>query len=470
MKISRREVLTGVAALAASAGVRSKSDAQAPRESSIPDRRDWQKLDDKVRSWWDQDQCRATEEEIRADKSRNLKFLPFPYAALTSGPIYRTMFPYDTGFMNLALLAHERLDLVRNHILNYLFLIDRYGFFPNSNVAGLLTRSHANFVPGTIWRYYLATQDHDLLATAYPLLKREFKEYWNAPHHQTPIGLATNRDLGDPLLSPELASEAETAMDWMPIYGGDVRRCAPVSTNCILVRYARTLALIAERVGRASEAKAFANEADRRAGLIRKYCWNDKAGVFLEYDYVADKQLPYISECGFWTLWAGVATEGQGHRLRENISLLEKPYGLAVTDKAYEDPHPPSAYLIHSPSGTRNIKDLTMPDASPEYLGGRGPLMWMYPAGWASTQLMIVDGLDTYGCADVARRICARFLSLVMDQYRKTGELWEKYNVVDGTLVLPNSRYGNIPYHSFTAAAVVLLGRRLFEDQHIRST
>jgi alpha,alpha-trehalase len=427
-------------------------------------------LDDEIRSWWDRDQCCATEEEIRADESSNLKFLPFPYLALTPGSAYRSMFPYDTGFMNLALLTHERFDLARNHILNYLFMIDRYGYFPNSNLAGLLTRSHANIVPGTIWRYYVATRDRDLLALAYPRLKREFTDYWNASHHQTPIGLATNRDLGDASLSPELASEAETAMDWMPIYGGDVRRCAPVSTNCILVRYSRVLALIAEEVGRSDEAKAFANEADRRARLIREYCWNETLGIFLEYDYLAEKQLPCISECGFWTLWAGVATAEQGSRLSRNLSLLEKRYGLAVTDKAYEDPHPESAYVIQSPNGERNIKDITAPDAHPEYLGGRGPLMWMYPAGWASTQLMIVDGLDTYGYVDVARRICARFLSLVMDQYRKTGELWEKYNVVDGTLVLPNSRYGNVPYHSFTAAAVVLLGRRLFEDQHIQST
>jgi alpha,alpha-trehalase len=94
--------------------------------------------------------------------------------------------------------------------------------------------------------------------------------------------------------------------------------------------------------------------------------------------------------------------------------------------------------------------------------------MWMYPAGWASTQLMVVEGLDAYGFAEAAQRISSRFLSLLLEQYRKTGQLWEKYNVVDGSLVLPNSRYGNIPYHSFTAAAVVLLGRRAFENRRLR--
>src|SRR4029077_20134071 len=110
-----------------------------------------------------------------------------------------------------------------------------------------------------------------------------------------------------------------------------------------------------------------------------------------------------------------------------------------------------------------------MQDAPAEYLGGKNPLQWMYPAGWATTQLIITAGLDAYGYADASRRISARFLNLLLEQYRKTGQLWEKYNVVDGSLVLPNARYGNIPYHSFTAAAVVLLGRRVFRNQMLRT-
>jgi hypothetical protein len=39
---------------------------------------------------------------------------------------------------------------------------------------------------------------------------------------------------------------------------------------------------------------------------------------------------------------------------------------------------------------------------------------------------------------------------------------------VDGSLVLPNARYGNIPYHSFSAAAVVILGRRVFDNQALK--
>jgi neutral trehalase len=67
-------------------------------------------------------------------------------------------------------------------------------------------------------------------------------------------------------------------------------------------------------------------------------------------------------------------------------------------------------------------------DAPPEYVGGTNQLMWAYPAGWASTQIIMTAGLDAYGYGEHARRISSRFLSLLLEQHRKTGNLWEKYN------------------------------------------
>jgi alpha,alpha-trehalase len=437
------------------------------------DRREWERLDAIIRGWWDTDLTRATEEIVRADEGKavflgRLMFLPFPYLSITvgTGSVYQGQFPLDTAFMNYALLVHERTDIVRHHLLNYLFMVERFGFAPNANYEGLLTRSQTPLYAGNVWSYYLATKDLDFLYRAYPLLKHEYQGYWSAPHHQTPIGLATNRDLGDPILSPEIASQAETGMDWMPIYGADIRRCVPIGTNCALVSYARVLARIGAILGRREEAEAFEKDALTRTELIHQYCWNEPSGVFLEYDFVAGEPLPYLSELAYWTLWSGVATRKQAARLVGNLALLEKPYGLACTDKAYSDPNPESAWELKNGGVYKRVQDLPpMKESPPEFVGGRNPLMWMYPAGWATTQLLIVAGLDRYGYHEEARRIATKFLGLVIEQFQKTGELWEKYNVVDGSLVLPNARYGNIPYHSFTSAAVVLLGRRVFDEK-----
>jgi hypothetical protein len=64
-----------------------------------------------------------------------------------------------------------------------------------------------------------------------------------------------------------------------------------------------------------------------------------------------------------------------------------------------------------------------------------------------------------------AKRLGQKFLTLLINQYKATDKLWEKYNLADGSLVLPNARYGNIPYYSFTGAAVAVLGRYVFGDQ-----
>lgn len=435
---------------------------------SLPDEDRWTELDQTIRGWWEADTVRATEDELLRKPSSDtlgvgeLLFLPFPFVPPSGARgTFTTMFAWDTpDFTSRALLAHGRPDLVRDHIRNYLFMVSRYGYMPNSNVKVALSRSQTPLVADTLLRYHTATNDDDLLEHAYPLLKQNYRDYWNAPHHQTPIGLATNRDLGDTFWPAELAAEAETGWDWTPVFGGDVRRCVPLITNGALVKYATGLAAMASRLGRTEEAADFSADAERRSELIRQYCWNEEAGFFVEYDYAADEQLPYLSGCAFYPLWAGVATADQARKLVERLPALEKPYGLACTDKAYPDPHPDSYPEL--PPGAE-----IAPDVPPEALGGMEQMQWMYPAGWAPEQIIAVEALDAYGYSEVATRIAARFLGMQVDLYDKTGHLWEKYNVVDGSAVLPNSRCGNAPLRGWSAAAVVLLGRRLFHGESL---
>ena len=436
----------------------------------------WRALDDVIHSWWDDDIHHATERELPSLDARRRQeifasvppagreklaeilgtglshlFVPFPF--ITPGGAegtFASMFAWDTYFINLGLLVHGRLDLVRDHIRNYLVMIERFGFMPNACVPDALTRSQTPVFVDSIWRYYLASGDRDLLYQAYPLLKREFVNYWNAAERRTSVGLTTNRDEADPFLPASLASEAETGLDWTPIYCGDVRDCAPLITNCALVRYAHTLALIGTEVGLAGEAAGFADHADTRAELIRKHCWNDDAGLFLEYDYVRGEQLPYVSACAYWPLWAKVATREQADRLVANIGLLENRYGLASTDKSYPD------------TRSRSIYSITDGEVAEDATDDSRQLQWMYPAGWAPEQLIVGDGLVEYGYVDAADRLARRFLAALLREYKHSGKLWEKYNVVDGTIEVPNARYGNKLMRGWTAAAAVILGRRVF--------
>lgn len=434
--------------------------APAPKSRSAL-RASWEALDRAIRSWWDGDLQTAQEGDLlpthqqatehpppqaldpeneafsaaRENHADTLLFLPHPYVtAGGSTGAFAEMYGWDTYFINLGLMAHERFELVRNHHLNQLFMIERYGMVLNGNRTYYLTRSQTPLLAEGIRRYHAQHPDRDLLCRAYPLLKQEYRHYWNADHHATPTGLATNRDLGDPNHRPALAAEAEVT-DFTACFDGDVRQCNPLITNAALVKYADALAWMAETLGWPEEAVAWRSEANRRRERIRARCWNAEIGFFFDYQYMRSEQLPYWSLAGFWPLWAEIATPDEAERLVSHLDRFEHPHGLAYTPEAYPSPHPEFDWL-----------------------------QWGYPSGWPPMHRIVIEGLDAYGYHEAAERIATKLLILMVDQYERTGYTWEKYNVVDGSLDFPSERYDVPALHGFSAATATVLGRRLFDD------
>ena len=200
----------------------------------------------------------------------------------------------------------------------------------------------------------------------------------------------------------------ETGLDFTAIYGGDVRECVPLLTNCALVSYADATADIAEALGDISGAATWRAEAKSRAERIRAHCWDEQTGFFLEYNYALKKRLPYRSLCAYWTLWAGVATPEQAASLVSQLGDFEMTHGLSVTDKAYASPHP-------------------------EF----GNLQWAYPLGWPPLQLIAAEGLARYGYQKEAERISRRFVGLMLQQFEKTGQVVGKVQRRHGRARVP---------------------------------
>ena len=380
-------------------------------EVPLSDRTAWDKLELKIRSWWDGDQKTALETDVAADPKGTLLFLPYPY--LTPGgsePVFDELYGWDTHygwdshFINLGLLEHGRLDLVQNHILNHLYMIRRYGKVLNGNRTYYLGRSQPPLLAATVRRFLHAGGAAEVISQAYPLLQKEYRGYWEAEHHQTPVGLATNRDLPasspNSALRPALAAEAETGLDFTAIYGGDVRECVPLLTNCALVSYADATAEVAEALGDISGAATWRAEAERRAERIRALCWDEQTGFFLEYNYALKKRLPYRSLCAYWTLWAGVATPEQAASLVAQLGDFETAHGLTVTDKAYPSPHPEFENL-----------------------------QWAYPLGWPPLHLIVIEGLARYGYEKGAYQpqICRTDAGAVQENGQGVGEVQRRY-------------------------------------------
>ena len=53
-----------------------------------------------------------------------------------------------------------------------------------------------------------------------------------------------------------------------------------------------------------------------------------------------------------------------------------------------------------------------------------------FPYGWAPIQLLAVEGLRRYGYNRDADRISGKFLSMVLENFRRDHTIREKYNVV----------------------------------------
>ena len=63
---------------------------------------------------------------------------------------------------------------------------------------------------------------------------------------------------------------------------------------------------------------------------------------------------------------------------------------------------------------------------------------WSYPNGWAPLHFLAIKGLDNYGFREDARRIASKYVATVIGNFKKTHNLWEKYNVVEGNINVSN--------------------------------
>jgi len=397
--------------------------------------RSWRELDAQVRGWWDRDRATATPDDVAADGTETLLPLPRPYStAGGSEGVFPEMYGWDTHFINLGMLVHGRADLVADHLHNHLHMIERYGMVLNGNRTYYLTRSQPPLLADSLWRYLASTHDEQLLERGAQLLAREYDEYWNAPHHRTDVGLATNRDLGDPRLRAELACEAETGLDFTALYAGDVRRCVPLITNACLVHVADVLAGLCAQLGRPDDERRWSAEAQRRGAAMRELCWDPATSFFHEYDVVSGRRLPFRSLSAYWAMWAGVATADQAASLVDQLEAFRGPHGVAFTDRPYPSPHPEFTHL-----------------------------QWQHPAGWPPMQVVVVQALQRYGYHDEARSLAHDFVALQVDVHARTGSLWEKYDVVAGGVDLPVERYPAVPMHGWASGSAAVLGAVAFE-------
>src|SRR5207248_5678753 len=95
----------------------------------------------------------------------------------------------------------------------------------------------------------------------------------------------------------------------------------------------------------------------------------------------------------FYPLWAGLATPAQAKAVAGNVKTFDRPGGIPM---------------------------------STQETGAQ----WDLPYGWGNIEMLAIDGLRRYGYNADADRISYEFLSTVAENFRRDGNIREKYNVV----------------------------------------
>jgi len=379
---------------------------------------------------------------------QGLLYLPEPY--VVPGGRFNEMYGWDSYFIQIGLLRDGLVPLARNMTDNFLYEIRNYGMILNGNRTYYLTRSQPPFLTEMLLNVYHRTHDRHWLEQAMPEVEKYYRYWTSEPHLNPQTGLSRYFDLGEGPAPEVVAAELDaqgrnhyevvreyfhshkvTAYDASQYYdaardrltplfykgdrsmresgfdpsnrfgpfNADIIHYNPVCLNSLLYAMEIETAEILRALGRSTEATVWEKRARDRGERMNRLMWDERDGLYYDYDFVNKQVRRYPFLTTFYPLWAGIASQEQAARLDRNLKLFERAGGLETSTGV---------------SGSQ----------------------WDAPFGWAPLELLAVEGLRRYGFARDADRISEEFLSLVLEQYRRTGIIVEKYDVARRSMAL----------------------------------
>jgi alpha,alpha-trehalase len=391
------------------------------------------------------------------------------------GGRFNEMYGWDSYFILVGLLRDGRTELAKGMVENFFFEIEYYGTVLNANRTYYLTRSQPPFLSSMIMSVHEAQksaghEDSAWLARAYSFAAKDYLNWIQEPHLAGNTGLSRYYDYGDgpteeslkdetgyhrkvvnyfllhPLLNADYIARtgkekpgesvlgrkysmqvcdtgttterpecepAESLSLTADYYKGDramresgfdvsfrfgpygaaTHHYAPVCLNSLLYKTEKDLEEMSLILGHKEDAEKWHERARERRERIMKHFWDAGRGLFFDFDFLKQERSKYEYASTFYPLWAGLATQEQAQAVMHNLSIFEQPGGLVMS------PHETGA-------------------------------QWDYPYVWAPIELLGVEGLRRYGFNKEADRVSYAFLSMVMENFARDGNIREKYDAV----------------------------------------
>ena len=402
-----------------------------------------------------------------------LLYLPNKY--VVPGGRFNEMYGWDSYFIIRGLLRAGRVELARGMVENFFFEIEHYGAMLNANRKYYLTRSQPPFLSSMAVDVYEALQkqgakpDAAWLERAYTDLEKDYQMWTHEPHLAGQTGLSRYYDFGEGpppeavkdetgfyrkvgeyfLLHPKQEGDYVVEMrpgEKQPVagsaysiqvcdapltmekpqcqparqfklssdyykgdrsmresgfdvsfrfgaFGSATHHYAPVCLNSLLYKTEKDLEQISVWLSHSDNARKWNQRAESRKKLITQYLWSPQKGQFFDFDFVTKRQSGYQYASTFYPLWAGLATREQARAVAANLKVFERPGGIPM---------------------------------STEETGAQ----WDLPYGWGNIEMIAIAALRRYGYTADADRVSFEFLSTVAENFRRDGNIREKYNVV----------------------------------------
>jgi len=347
--------------------------------------------------------------------------LPSPYPILIPAGRFQESYYWDSYFGAQGLLVTKRIDLAGMQVENLLENVRRYGFVPNGGRDYYLSRSQppvlSSFVKDVFEASEKTATDTEkkhlrewLGARAYPLLKRDYENFWMDPktrydektglnHHWDDLNTPRPERHGSDQESElgksyrDVRAAAESGLDFTDAFGTDESHIAGVLLNSMLYKTERDLAWAANLLGKKSDFIRFREAAAKRKVAMNRYLWDSKERSFENYSISSQQRIHAISGDLFSTLFSKVASPTQARQIKSQLSVLEAPGGIRASN------------LVNS---TRQ---------------------WDGDNGWAPYQFFAIEGLRDYGYGRDARRIASKWVKANAKVHESSGVLYERIDV-----------------------------------------
>lgn len=353
--------------------------------------------------------------------------VPYAFVPPCVNGEFRVLYYWDTYFTNVGLIADGKAQLAKDNVNTLLYALDLFGCVPNCvRENGADFASQPPLLGLMIQDIYKAIKDEAWLEKAALGLEKEYA-FWMRERNtkiglnqyggnmKDPAGLAgyydyvatrlhLSTDMAESekaILGANFLAEGESGEDFTPRYE---RRNAldyvQIDLNAHLYGVEDFLSRYYQDK---DETKSAYYAAQRQARLerIEKYCYDEKTGLYFDYDFVQNKRGKMVCAACFLPWFYGFGKSEKG--LKKAFATLQNKGGIYACQDT-----------------------------------GDHSYQWGYPNIWAPHQYFAYEGLKRGGLRTEALALADGYTRLLATEYKKTGCLWERYTP-DG--VAPSLEY-----------------------------